>query len=54
MPVEAYELHTKGPCQRDRLVNEGVPEDPSYFGLRVLHVRTSTPAVALSAVTTYP
>lgn len=56
--AQVYALHSKGPCQRDRLVYEGLPADATSFDgdrpFRVLDERPSTPAVALSAVTTYP
>jgi hypothetical protein len=56
--AQVYALHSKGPCQRDRLVYEGLPADATipdwYRPFRVLDARPSTPAVALSAVTTYP
>jgi hypothetical protein len=47
-------LHTAGPCQRDRLVDEGLPHGMSYAGFRLLDERDGMRVAALGTVTAYP
>ncbi len=54
MSVELYDLHTRGPCERVRRFDEGLPGGSKFGGYRILDERPSTPAAPLSSVTASP